>query len=54
MTQNEQEEETACLTHPVTKQGHQGREGIGCADERVDLCLRALAALPDLPQGDSG
>lgn len=27
MTQNEQEEETACLTQPMTTQGQQGRAG---------------------------
>lgn len=27
VTQNEHEEETACLTHPMTTQGQQGRAG---------------------------
>lgn len=54
MTQNEQEEEAACLTHPATEQGHQGRAGLGCTDKRVDLSgkdlgLSAKVTLPDLP-----
>lgn len=34
MTQNAQEEETACLTHPVIKQGRQDRAGVGCTNKR--------------------
>lgn len=34
MTQNAQEEETACLTHPVIKQGRQDRARVGCTNKR--------------------
>lgn len=46
MTQNAQEEETACLTHPVIKQGRQDRAGVGCTNRGTCLGMRGAKGLP--------